>query len=50
MMVQKQSHVRRIVFIHLPMLAIVAFALVLIYRTVQTVGTDDLHELKATDR
>ncbi|MGA7276750.1 MAG: carbohydrate ABC transporter permease [Desulfocapsaceae bacterium] len=27
MMVQKQSHVRRIVFIHLPMLAIVAFAL-----------------------
>ena len=27
MMVQKHSHVRRIVFIHLPMLAIVAFAL-----------------------
>jgi len=29
--------------------AVLAFALVLIYRTVQTVGTDDLDELKATD-
>ncbi|MFG0335881.1 MAG: Na+/H+ antiporter subunit C [Maioricimonas sp. JB049] len=28
--------------------AVLAFALVLIYRTYQTVGTDDLHELKAT--
>ncbi len=30
--------------------AVLAFALVLIYRTYQTVDTDDLHELKATDR
>lgn len=29
--------------------AVLAFALVLFYRTYQTVGTDDLHELKATD-
>jgi len=30
--------------------AVLAFALVLVYRTVQTVRTDDLHELKATDQ
>lgn len=30
--------------------AVLAFALVLIYRTYKTVGTDDLHQLKATDR
>lgn len=29
--------------------AVLAFALVLIYRTYQTVGTDDVDELKATD-
>ncbi len=29
--------------------AVLAFALVLIYRTYQTLGTDDLDELKATD-
>ncbi|TWU45021.1 Na(+)/H(+) antiporter subunit C [Novipirellula aureliae] len=30
--------------------AVLAFALVLIYRAVQTVETDDLHQLKATDQ
>lgn len=30
--------------------AVLAFALVLIYRACQSVGTDDLHQLKATDR
>ncbi len=29
---------------------VLAFALVLIHRTYQTVGTDDLDEMKATDR
>lgn len=29
--------------------AVLAFALVLIYRTYQTVGTDDVDQLKATD-
>ena len=29
--------------------AVLAFALVLIYRTYQTLGTDDLDQLKATD-
>lgn len=29
--------------------AVLAFALVLVYRTYQTLGTDDLDELKATD-
>lgn|SRR5688572_21956234 len=30
--------------------AVLAFALVLIYRTVQSVGTDDLNQLRSTDQ